>query len=133
MRFNNPNFQEQVHNFFLATIHANRFDACAIKCPKIDPRQGDIGSGRDLVDETPQRFLVDDDLFHCCMWLGRRMENEMCVAPRPPLPVSLIKSRMRYIPSMECIKSFGSFMVPRSAVGSTSPPAVPSVSGGVPP
>ena len=68
--FNGPNFQEQVHDPFPAAIHSDRFDARVIKRPKIDSRQGDIRSGRDLIDETFQRFLVDDDLFHCRTWLG---------------------------------------------------------------
>jgi len=65
VRFDSPNFQKHIHNSFLATIYANRFGVCAVEYPEIDLRQGDVGSGRDLVDETLQRSLVDDDLFHC--------------------------------------------------------------------
>ena len=67
--FDRPNFQEQVHDSFPTTIHANRLDARVIECPKIYLCQRDISSGRDIVDEALQRFLVDDDLLHCCTQL----------------------------------------------------------------
>ena len=65
VRLDSPNFQKHIHNSFLATIYTNRFGVCAIEYPEIDLRQGDVGPRRDLVDETLQRCLVDDDLFHC--------------------------------------------------------------------
>jgi len=51
------------------------------------------------------------------------MRTNGYAVPRPPLPVSLIKSRMRYTPSMECIKSFGSLGGTLSVAASVPPPA----------
>ena len=71
VRPNSPNSQEEIHDSFLAAINTNRLDVCEVEGPKIDLCQGDVGSGRDLVYETLQRFLVDDDLFHWCVWSRR--------------------------------------------------------------
>jgi len=60
------------------------------------------------------------------------MRTEVRAAPRPPLPVSLIKSRMRYIPLMEYIKSFGSFDGTGLLVASVPLPAGSLVSGRAP-
>ena len=66
---NGFDFQEQIHNSFLAPVNANGLGVCIIQCAKVDLRQGKIGSRGDFVDKALQRFLVDDDLFHCFMWL----------------------------------------------------------------
>lgn len=92
---------QKANYLFLTPIDPDGLDLELVKNLEIDLRQGHVSAGRYFIQEALERILSDDDLID---FVNRRCQNRVetsdAIIPRPLVPRSLIKSRMRYIPGI---------------------------------